>query len=85
MEVLRWLLFLLVVTITILQTWSLNVNTFGEKKVKAPASLVRFNSGKIHDQTEPANTSKFSSYIPVFLIAKSTSWSGQFPTMSNVI
>jgi hypothetical protein len=73
MEVLRWLLFLLVVTITILQTWSLNVNAFGEKKLKAPASLARINSGKIRDQTEPATTSKFSSCIPVFLIAKSTS------------
>jgi hypothetical protein len=60
MYVLRWLLFLLVVTTTILQTWSLNFNIFVEKKLKTPTSLALFNSGKIHDQTEHATTSKFS-------------------------
>lgn len=60
MEILRWLLSAIVLTITIIQSRSFDFNVFDGKRLKFPASLALIYTEKTRDQSELVTTSKFS-------------------------
>ena len=60
MQTSQWSLFLLVLTITVLQTYSVSSNIPEGKRLKIHASSVKILGAKNNDQKESAAFSKFN-------------------------